>query len=255
MTVVAALYDVHGNLPALEAVLADAAFARADAVVVGGDVAVGPMPAEVLDRLAGPRPAASAGCAATPTARWSTTSIAATPTPRSTRRRRSRRRGPMPSPPRASAPQHRDLMAGFEDVVRLDGALYCHGSPRSDDEIITAVTPAGAPGAHARRRCRRRWWCAATPITSSTCARAIAAWSTPAAWGCPTRARRRRSGCWSPTASPTARRTAYDVDAALAALRASRFPDVDDAHPREPDRAGRPGVDRALPRGPGQPPD
>ena len=52
MTVVAALYDVHGNLPALEAVLADDAFAPADAVVVGGDVASGPMPAEVLDRLA-----------------------------------------------------------------------------------------------------------------------------------------------------------------------------------------------------------
>ena len=51
MSVVAALYDVHGNLPALEAVLADDAFARADAVVVGGDVASGPMPAEVLDRL------------------------------------------------------------------------------------------------------------------------------------------------------------------------------------------------------------
>jgi hypothetical protein len=33
-------------------VLADDAFARADAVVVGGDVASGPMPAEVLDRLA-----------------------------------------------------------------------------------------------------------------------------------------------------------------------------------------------------------
>jgi diadenosine tetraphosphatase ApaH/serine/threonine PP2A family protein phosphatase len=26
--------------------------------------------------------------------------------------------------------------------VRLDGALYCHGSPRRDDEIITAITPA-----------------------------------------------------------------------------------------------------------------
>ena len=52
MSVVAALYDVHGNLPALEAVLADPAFARADAVVVGGDVASGPMPAEVLDGLA-----------------------------------------------------------------------------------------------------------------------------------------------------------------------------------------------------------
>jgi diadenosine tetraphosphatase ApaH/serine/threonine PP2A family protein phosphatase len=36
---------------------------------------------------------------------------------------------------------HRDLMAGFEDVVSVDGALYCHGSPRSDEEMITALTP------------------------------------------------------------------------------------------------------------------
>jgi hypothetical protein len=50
VSVVAALYDVHGNLPALEAVLADDAFARADAVVVGGDVAAGPLPVDDLLR-------------------------------------------------------------------------------------------------------------------------------------------------------------------------------------------------------------
>jgi predicted phosphodiesterase len=35
----------------------------------------------------------------------------------------------------------RDLMAAFEDVVSVDGVLYCHGSPRSDEEMITALTP------------------------------------------------------------------------------------------------------------------
>ena len=45
---VAALYDVHGNLPALEAVLADPRFAAADVVVSGGDLCAGPMPVEVL---------------------------------------------------------------------------------------------------------------------------------------------------------------------------------------------------------------
>jgi len=49
---VAALYDIHGNLPALEAVLDDARRARADRIVVGGDVLPGPMPRETLDRLA-----------------------------------------------------------------------------------------------------------------------------------------------------------------------------------------------------------
>jgi putative phosphoesterase len=48
---VAALYDIHGNLPALEAVLGDVARSRADRVVVGGDVVPGPMPGETLFRL------------------------------------------------------------------------------------------------------------------------------------------------------------------------------------------------------------
>jgi putative phosphoesterase len=48
---VAALYDIHGNLPALEAVLEDVARSGADRVVVGGDVLPGPMPRETLIRL------------------------------------------------------------------------------------------------------------------------------------------------------------------------------------------------------------
>jgi putative phosphoesterase len=46
---VAALYDVHGNLPALEAVLADAEREPVDAIVFGGDIASGPMPRETVD--------------------------------------------------------------------------------------------------------------------------------------------------------------------------------------------------------------
>jgi predicted phosphodiesterase len=48
---VACLYDIHGNLPALEAVLEDVARSGADHVVVGGDVLPGPFPRECLDRL------------------------------------------------------------------------------------------------------------------------------------------------------------------------------------------------------------
>ena len=48
----AALYDIHGNLPALEAVLTAVGQAGADAVIVGGDVVPGPMPRECLDCLA-----------------------------------------------------------------------------------------------------------------------------------------------------------------------------------------------------------
>jgi len=45
---VAALYDIHGNLPALEAVLEDVRRASVDQVVVGGDVFPGPMSNDTL---------------------------------------------------------------------------------------------------------------------------------------------------------------------------------------------------------------
>lgn len=48
---VAAIYDIHGNLPALEAVIKDIRQARADQIVVGGDVFPGPMPSETLELL------------------------------------------------------------------------------------------------------------------------------------------------------------------------------------------------------------
>jgi Icc-related predicted phosphoesterase len=45
-TRLAALYDIHGNLPALEAVLQDIRQAEVDQIVVGGDVFPGPMSRE-----------------------------------------------------------------------------------------------------------------------------------------------------------------------------------------------------------------
>jgi putative phosphoesterase len=136
---VAALCDIHGNLPALDAVLADPAFARADVVVIGGDVAAGPLPAEVLDRLA----------QLELPIRWvrgnADREVVA-----------SFDRGDTdasvhPDDPAARADAYTaghitraqgDLVVGFEDVVSLEGALFCHGSPRDDNEIITALTPA-----------------------------------------------------------------------------------------------------------------
>ena len=50
---VAVLNDIHGNLPALEAVLSEVEQAGVDTVVCGGDVVGGPFPVEVLDRLLG----------------------------------------------------------------------------------------------------------------------------------------------------------------------------------------------------------
>ncbi|MDG4806660.1 metallophosphoesterase family protein [Micromonospora sp. WMMD1120] len=50
---VAVLSDVHGALPALEAVLADPDVTAADLIVLTGDIAAGPQPVEVLDVLSG----------------------------------------------------------------------------------------------------------------------------------------------------------------------------------------------------------
>jgi putative phosphoesterase len=48
---VAAIYDIHGNLPALDAVLHEIREQDVDLIVVGGDVVPGPMPQETMARL------------------------------------------------------------------------------------------------------------------------------------------------------------------------------------------------------------
>jgi predicted phosphodiesterase len=50
---VAVLCDIHGNLPALQAVLADVEKIGVDVVVFGGDVAASPMPVETIEVLSG----------------------------------------------------------------------------------------------------------------------------------------------------------------------------------------------------------
>jgi hypothetical protein len=48
---VVALYDIHGNRPALDAVLADVEREGVDRIVIGGDIVPGPLPVETLERL------------------------------------------------------------------------------------------------------------------------------------------------------------------------------------------------------------
>jgi putative phosphoesterase len=140
---VAALYDVHGNLPALEAVLAQVEHEAFDAVVLGGDLAGGPMPAATLDRLLG----LDAG-ARFVRGNGERELIAAFDAPASDPLER------IEDPAERAAAwcarrierRHRDAMAAFAEHVRLeiDGlgeVLFCHGSPRSDEEILTALTP------------------------------------------------------------------------------------------------------------------
>lgn len=48
---IATIYDIHGNVPALEAVLAEIEQQHIDLLVVGGDVIAGPMPRKILSLL------------------------------------------------------------------------------------------------------------------------------------------------------------------------------------------------------------
>jgi putative phosphoesterase len=118
---VAALYDVHGNLPALEAVLAEGDLAAADLVLVGGDTVTGPFPRETLAALRelGERVAFVRGnCDRLPG------EFAA-----------SR----LPSDELAFLAQLPTTIS--LDVDDLGATLFCHGSPRSDEEILTPLTP------------------------------------------------------------------------------------------------------------------
>ena len=48
---VAAIADIHGNAPALRAVLAEMEALNVDALVVCGDIVAGPLPVETIDVL------------------------------------------------------------------------------------------------------------------------------------------------------------------------------------------------------------
>jgi Icc-related predicted phosphoesterase len=48
---IAALYDIHGNFPALKAVLDELETIQPDLIVIGGDIVSGPMPVQTLDCL------------------------------------------------------------------------------------------------------------------------------------------------------------------------------------------------------------
>jgi predicted phosphodiesterase len=219
---------VHGNLAALDAVLRDAA--GADVLVVGGDVASGPQPAEVLDRLAelGER------------VRWvmgnADREILDPPDTDDEVGRAARF-----AAERLDA-THRALIVGFEPTVELDGVLFCHGTPRSDTEIVTRLTPderldalAGdarlVVAGHVHQQFHRRRWVNAGSVGMPYEGRPGAYWAL------------------IEDGEPHLRRTDYDLDAV--AIRATGFPDVEDflrqsfLEPVDPDEVARFFEDRA----------
>jgi predicted phosphodiesterase len=137
---VAALYDIHGNLPALEAVFEEVYTSAVDLIVVGGDAVLGPMPRETLEYLLAsqiPVQFIQGNCeseiltqlaGADPTGvppafreimRWAGDQL---------------------------LPDQQQLIASWPVAVQLEIAglgdvLFCHATPRSDTETFTRHTP------------------------------------------------------------------------------------------------------------------
>src|SRR5438105_11978761 len=137
---VAAIYDIHGNLPALEAVLQDIRQAQVELVMVGGDVVPGPMVSETLARLLsldvpvkfiqgnGEIDAlaemAGSGAVRVPeqfreVMRWSAQQLYS---------------------------EYEQLLVNWPKILRIDvdelgAVLFCHATPRDDNEIFTRLTP------------------------------------------------------------------------------------------------------------------
>ncbi len=147
---VAALYDIHGNLPALEAVLHELQHADVDQVVIGGDVVPGPMPRETLRRLLNlDRPvhfihgngelamlAQMATTEAGAVTYWGTTSGAPPPEPfREVYRWTAQQLQPDYEPELARWPKTLRL-----EIGGLGEVLFCHSTPRSETEVFTRLT-------------------------------------------------------------------------------------------------------------------
>ena len=138
---VAALNDIHGNLPALEEVLREVRQAKVDRVVVGGDVVPGPMVRETLTCLAdldiptefiqgnGEVAVLSHMWGAEP--QWYRT---------------------VPADAREivrwqaeQLPEYKELFSSWPMTLRLDipglgGVLFCHATPRDENECFTRLT-------------------------------------------------------------------------------------------------------------------
>ena len=209
---VAALYDVHGNLPALEAVLADPRLAEADLIVSGGDLVAGPMPSACLDLLGalGPRVAFVRGNAdrnvlghgETHGGAWCAEEL---------------------------GPERLAVVAEWPLTIELDvagGTTFCHATPRFDDDLVTRLTPddelaavlAGTPthlvvAGHTHMQVDRLAGGHRFVVAGSV--------------GRPYEGR--QGAFWALLGDDVELlRTDYDVESAAAAIRATDFPDADD---------------------------
>lgn len=141
---IAALYDIHGNLPALDAVLEELKEIEPDVIVVGGDMMPGPLSRQTLERLLafGERVRFLRGNGD----REVVTVFDGLPL----------KRRYLPTPTEASVSElrwvaqqltqaQRDFLAALPEqlVLQLEetsSILFCHATPRDDEELFTFLT-------------------------------------------------------------------------------------------------------------------
>jgi predicted phosphodiesterase len=128
---VLALYDIHGNIDALEAVLADPRAAGADVVVVGGDAVPGPFARATLERLEALSPRWIRGNGEREVAEAVTAPVPA----------EDDLVGVTAKLTAAELGDDAALALGeLPLTLELDGVLYCHATPRRDNEMVTRIS-------------------------------------------------------------------------------------------------------------------
>ncbi len=132
---VAALYDIHGNLFALDAALAEISQLQVDLIVVGGDLVWGPYPQATLRRLLdlGDRALFIRGNADRDVAQPPRTD---TEGDRRLADEVTRFCSSELAPRQIEWLMHLPLTETV-DIEGLGSVLFCHASPRSDEEILT----------------------------------------------------------------------------------------------------------------------
>jgi predicted phosphodiesterase len=235
---VAAISDVHGNAAALEAVLLEVERERPDAIVFGGDLVSGPFPRETLELL---QPLQNAHYVRGNADRDLVDAM------ESGRRLDAPGLAPGQRGNAWIAPQlgdeDRDFLAAFRDtvVLEVDGlgeTLFCHGSPRSDEEVITHLTPEDRLAEFLGETDQRVVVCGHTHMQFQRNSGETAVLNAGSV-GMPYQGQ--RGAFWLLLGpEPDFRRTEYDVDAFVERLRATDYPDADDfatilQRPYEPD--------------------
>ena len=192
---VAALYDVHGCRAALEAVLAEVDAEGVDAILFGGDLFLGPQPAETAELVRSVEANFVRGNCDREPDDWTRSKL------------------------------DEETLAwsqGWPLTVELDGVLYCHASPQDDMRpILTEVSPperfdealegVDAPlviAGHTHMQFRRGRWANAGSVGWPAEDDVAAFWTLV-------------------TDDVEFRRTAFDLDRAESELRASGWPEAE----------------------------